>query len=175
MSTFVKEYVTGCATCQNTKNITHPTCVPLVPNEVPEGPWQTVTMDFIADLPQVGQYDSIHVIVDRSTKGVVYMPCAKTIDAEGTADLYMKNVWKCYGIPRKIISDRGPQFAARFTKELWKKLGVTTALSTTYHPETDRETKRVNQELEQYLRTFCNYEQTNWPELLSYAKFAHNI
>ena len=118
MSTFIKEYVTGCAKCQNTKNVTHPTRVSLVPNEIPEGPWQMVTMDFIMDLPQSGPYDSIHITVDRSTKGVVYTLCTKTIDAEGTADLYMKNVWKRYGMPRKIISDRGPLFAARFTKEL---------------------------------------------------------
>ena len=76
------------------KNITHPTRIPLMPNEVPEGLWQTVTMDFITDLPQVGPYDSIHVTVDRSTKGVMYAPCAKTIDVEGTTDLYIKNVWK---------------------------------------------------------------------------------
>ena len=96
-------------------------------------------MDFITDLPQVGPYNSIHITVDRSTKGVVYTSCAKNIDAEGTANLYMKNVWKRYKIPRKIVSDRGPQFTTRFTKELWKKLGVTTALSTAYHPETDGE------------------------------------
>ena len=157
------------------KNITHPTRIPLMPNEVPEGLWQTVTMDFITDLPQVRPYDSIHVTVDKSTKGVIYTPCAKTIDTEGMADLYMENIWKQYGLPRKIISDRGPQFAMRFTKELWKKLGITTMLSTVYHPETDRETERVNQELKQYLHAFCNYEQTNWPELLPYAEFAHNI
>ena len=98
-------------------------------------------MDFITDLPQVGPYDSIHVTVDRSTKGVIYTLCSKNIDVEGTADLYIKNMWKQYGIPRKIISDRGPQFAARFTRELWKKLGVTMALSTAYHPETDGETE----------------------------------
>lgn len=73
------------------------------------------------------------------------------------------------------MSDRGPQFAARFTKELWKRLGVTTALSTAYYPETNGETKTVNQELEQYLRAFCNYEQDNWLELLPYTEFAHNI
>ena len=113
--------------------------------------------------------------MDKSTKGVIYTPCAKTIDTEGMADLYMKNIWKQYGLPRKIISDRGPQFAIRFTKELWKKLGITTVLSTAYHPETDRETERVNQELKQYLHAFCNYKQTNWLELLPYAEFAHNV
>ena len=64
-----------------------------------------VTMDFIIDLPQVGPYDAIHVAVDRSTKGVIYTPCTKTINAEGTTDLYMKNMWKQYRLPRKIISD----------------------------------------------------------------------
>ena len=97
------------------------------------------------------------------------------MDTEGTADLYMKNLWKQYRLPREIILDRGPQFAIRFTKELWKKLGITTALSTAYHLETDRETEQVNQELEQHLGVFCNYKQTNWLKLLLYAKFVHNV
>ena len=175
MSTFIKEYVTGCAICQNTKNIMHPIRISLIPNKIPKEPWQTVTMDFITGLLQVRPYNSIHVIVDRSTKGVIYTPYTKTIDTKGIADLYMKNLWKQYGLPREIILDRGPQFAIRFTKELWKKLGITTALSTAYHLETDRETEQVNQELEQHLCVFCNYEQTNWLKLLLYAKFVHNV
>ena len=78
--------------CQNTKNIIHPIRVPLVPNEVPEGLWQMVTMDLSTDLLQARPYDSIHVTVDRSIKGVIYTLYTKNIDAEGTADLYMKNV-----------------------------------------------------------------------------------
>ena len=175
MSTFIKEYVTEYTTCQNTKSIMHSIHIPLIPNEISEGPWQTITMDFITDLLRVRLYDFIYVTVDRSTKGVIYTPCTKTIDTEGIADLYMKNIWKQYGLPRKIILVRGPQFAMRFTKELWKKLGITTVLSTAYHLETDRETEQVNQELEQHLCVFCNYEQTNWLKLLLYAKFIHNV
>ena len=78
--------------CQNTKNITHPIRVPLVPNEVPEELWQMVIMDLSTDLLQARLYDSIHVTVDRSIKGVIYTLYTKNIDAEGTADLYMKNV-----------------------------------------------------------------------------------
>ena len=78
--------------CQNTKNIIHPIHVPLVPNEVLEGLWQMVTMDLSTDLLQARPYDSIHVTVDRSIKGVIYTLYTKNIDAEGTADLYMKNV-----------------------------------------------------------------------------------
>lgn len=74
MSVFIKEYIIGCVICQNTKNITYPIYAPLIPNEIPERPWQVVTMDFITDLLQVGPYNTIHIIVDRSTKGVVYTP-----------------------------------------------------------------------------------------------------
>ena len=88
----IKDYITGCAICQNTKNITHPTQAPLIPNKIPKGPWQTVTMDFIMDLPQVRPYNSIHIIVDRGIKRVVYTLCTKTIDVEGTAVIYMKNI-----------------------------------------------------------------------------------
>ena len=116
------------------------------------------------------------VVVDQGcTKGTVFIPCTTNTGAEEAAALYAIHVWKRFGLPRKIISDRGPQFASKFTRELCRTLGIEQNLSTAYHPQTDGQTERVNQELEQYLRAFCNFQQDNWATLLPYAEFAHNI
>lgn len=178
MGEFIQDYITGCAVCQSTKNNTHPTCVPLQPmttNEVCQ-PFEVVTMDYITGLPKSKGYDSIYVVVDHGcSKAAVIVPCHSTITAEGTAKLYQNHVWKRFGLPRKQISDRGPQFVARFTEELCKRLAIERALSTAFHPQTDGQTEWVNQELEQYLRAFCSHRQDNWAELLPLAEFAHNI
>ena len=132
-------------------------------------------MNFITDLPQSKGYDFLLVMVDRFSKAIILSPCNKTITALETTDLVLNDVWRRVGLPRQIISDRGPQFAVKITQELWKKLNVKSSLSTTYHPQTDGESERVNQEIEQYLRVFCNYQQDNWVDLLPFAEFAHNI
>ena len=173
MSTFVRDYVDGCAVCQSTK-VRPKTRVPLQPNQVPTDVWGVITMDFITDLPLSQGYDSLFVVVDRLSKAVVLSPCNKTITAEGTSQLYMDNVWRRTGLPRQVISDRGPQFASKVMQEIWNKLGVKSTMSTAFHPQTDGETERVNQELEQYLRVFCNFQADNWADLLPFMEFAHN-
>jgi len=81
--------------------------------------------------------------------------------AEGLARLFRDNVWKLHGLPESVILDRGPQFAVGLTRELNKMLGIETKLSTAYHSETDGQTERTNQELEQYLRMYVNHRQNN--------------
>lgn len=133
-------------------------------------------MDFIGELPASKGYNAIFVVVDQGcTKTAVFVPCTTKTSAEDTADLYLHHVWKRFGLPKRSISDRGPQFAAKVTQELCRKLDIKQNLSTAYHPQTDGETERVNQELEQYLRAFCNYRQNDWSDLLTTAEFAHNI
>ena len=105
------------------------------------GIWETITMDFITDLPKSHGYDSILTVVDRHSKGVVLIPCTKTITAEETSQLLIDNVWKQFGFPKVIISDQGPQFAAQVTKELWRKIRIKQRLSTAYHPQTDNESE----------------------------------
>ena len=81
--------------------------------------------------------------------------------AEGLVRLFRDNVWKLHRLPESVISDRGPQFAAGLMRELNKMLGIETKLSMAYHPETDGQTERTNQELEQYLRMYVNHRQNN--------------
>ena len=94
--------------------------------------------------------------------------------AEELARLFRDNVWKLHRLPESVISDKGPQFAAGLMKELNKILGIETKLLTAYHPQTDSQTKRTNQELEQYLRMYINHRQNNWSEWLAMAEFAFN-
>jgi hypothetical protein len=102
------------------------------------------------------------------------VPTTEETSAIGLAALFRDHVWKLHGLPETIISDRGPQFVAGITKELNTMLGIEGKLSTAYHPQTDGQTERINQEVEQYLRSFIDHRQETWPEWLSMAEFAYN-
>lgn len=131
-------------------------------------------MDFIMPLPKSEGFTGILVVVDRLTKMAHFIPISKDITAMETVDTLMKNVYKLHGLPDKIISDRGSQFAALVIQEMYKKLHIKTALSTAYHPQTDGQTERVNQDLETYIRLFCNHRQSDWAAWLHLAEFAYN-
>jgi len=94
--------------------------------------------------------------------------------AQGVAKISWDRVFKDIGLPRKVISNRAPQFVSRFMKELCSQLGVERNSSTAYHPQTNGQTERVNQELEEYLRLYCNYKQNDWAEWLLIAEFSYN-
>jgi hypothetical protein len=131
-------------------------------------------MDFIVDLPKSKSFDSVFVVVDRLTKMAHFVPCNKTITGKEMARLFLENVYKYHGLPDDIIYDHGTQFTSKFWQSLFKILQVKTNLSSTYHPQTDGQTERVNQVLEQYLRCFINYHQDNWVDLLLVTEFAYN-
>ena len=132
-------------------------------------------MDVITDLPPSEGYDSIMVVVDHGlSKGVILTPCNKTITAEETANLLLHNLYRRFGLPDKIISDRGPQFAAKSFRELLKLLGITSSLSTAYHPQSDGTTERFNQEIEAYLGIFCHNNPDTWVQALPFVEFTHN-
>ena len=118
-------------------------------------------MDFITKLPISKGYDSILVVCDRFLKMSHFVATTEKTMVEGLVRLFRDNVWKLHGLPESMISDRGLQFAARLTKELNKMLGIETKLLTAYHPQTDGQTERTNQELEQYLRMYINHRQNN--------------
>ena len=102
------------------------------------------------------------------------IPTHSTVTARGLATLFRDNVWKLHGLPEMALLDRGPQFAAEFMHELNTILGIQTKLSTAYHLQTDGQTKRLNQNVKQYLRLFVSQRQNDWPEWIACAKFAYN-
>jgi len=176
LTTFVRRFVAGCTTCQANKVNTHPTVLGLCPiSSSASHPFQQISCDMIMDLPLSSSFDSILVVVDHGlTKGVIFIPCHKATNAASIAALFFKHVFACFGLHNKVILDRGPQFASAFAKELARLLEYDVALSTTYHPQTDGESERVNQELETYLRIFCQGQPTRWSDLLPMAEFSHN-
>ena len=148
MSVFVKNFVAGCAVCQQMKTNTHPSSPGLIPTHTDPGalPFSQVTCDFITDLPLSASFDSLMVVVDHlSTKGVICIPCHKTIDAQTTAQNFINHVFRHFSLPNSFLSDRGPQFSSQVFKEIAQILGFKTLRSTAYHPQTVGETERVNQ------------------------------
>jgi len=170
----VKRYVEGCDACQRNKNRTQAPAGKLIPNSILEKPWSHISADFITKLPLAQEYNSILVVVDRLTKMAHFILTTEKMTAGGLARLFRDNVWKLHGLPESIISDRGLQFAAGVMRELNTMLGIDSKLSMVFHLQTDGQTERMNQELEQYLRMFIDHRQEQWPEWLGTAEFAYN-
>jgi len=147
----VEEYVKGCTVCQADKINTHhqkPCLFPITTD--PEAqPFEVVAMDFITKLPPSNGYDSILTIMDHDcTKAAIFIPCNKTITSEGLAKIYLQNIYPHYGIPRRLITNRGTQFISIFTRTLCNALGVKQNISSAYHPQMDGQSKRNNQWIE---------------------------
>ena len=170
----VKQYIEGYNSFQRNKNHTEQPVGKLIPNSIPEKPWTHILADFIAKLPLVQRYDSILVVVDRLTKMVYFILTIERMLAKGLARLFRDNVWKLYGLPESIISDRRPQFVVGLMRELNKMLGIKSKMLTVFYSQTDRQTERVNQKLEQYLRIFIDHRQEQWLDWLGIAEFAYN-
>src|ERR1700761_9447966 len=150
----VLDYVKGCADCQWIKVNNRPTKAPLQPIfPKPEAlPFETIALDFITKLPEADGCDLILTVTDHDcSKAAVFIPCREEINAEETAALYIKHVFTRFRLPARIISDRDPRFASKFTRELCKILGIEQNISTAYHPRTDGQSECTNQWLEQYL------------------------
>ena len=180
ISTDVKDYVQTCTMCQRTKVARHLPYGKLASLPIPNGPWAEISMDFITDLPNSYEpgsttvRDSILVIVDRYTKVSKYIPTNKTVTAAQLAEHFLGTIVRNYGVPNGIVSDRGTQFTSHFWSALCYYLKVTRRLSTAFHPQSDGQTERQNQTIEQYLRCYCNYEQNDWCSKIALAEFTYN-
>ena len=125
MNQWIVEYVKGCTTCQQSKNLTHKRKIPLyhIPTEDNALPFQWVVMDLITGLPTHKGKNAILTIVDQGCSRVaIFLPCNMTITSPGIAQLYLDNVYRWFGLPMKIISDRDPRFTSHFSKVLTDKL-----------------------------------------------------
>ena len=111
------------------------------------------------------------VIVDQFTKMIWLKATIISISSEEIAKIYKDDIWKLHGVPRKILSDRGPQFALKFMEEFTRALGITRQLSKAYHPQMNGQMERINQEIRTFLRHYVNYQQNNWTEWLAATEF----
>ena len=170
----VLQYVVRCLTCQKikAKHVKYPR--KLHPIEAPQMKWECVSMDFITGLPMSRGFDSIFVVVDMLTKVTHLFPVCKDYFAKDVAHVFMQGVFLHHGLPRRIISDRDSKFTSNFWKALFQATGTQLAYNTAYHPETDGQTERVNQTIEDILRAYCLREPRKWTRYLYLVEFAYN-
>ncbi|KAK6224224.1 reverse transcriptase domain protein [Colletotrichum tabaci] len=176
----VASAIKDCEMCKKSKNSPHKPYGQLQPLPIPPEAWHSISLDFIVKLPKSREpltktwYDSILVIVDRLTKYAYFIPYLESSTAEDLAYTFLKYIISNHGLPKEIVSDRDKLFTSKFWKSLISQLGADHKLSTAFHPQTDGQTERINQILEQYLRCYVNYDQDNWVPLLPMAQFAYN-
>jgi len=171
MSRYIGQYASTCDLCLRTKPIRQAPVGELHPLQIPDSRRNMLSVDFVVELPLSSGHDAVITVVDSVSKRAHFIPTHTTVTAEGAVQLFLHQVWKLHGLPKCVVSDRGPQFVARFTRELYQLLGIKLASSIAWHPQTDGQTERVNQELDQYLRLFVNERQDNWYNLLPMAEF----
>ena len=169
----VKQYVQSCEPCQRTKVHHEKPHNPLCPHAIPTTPWEHISIDLIGPLPESNGFNAILVIVDRFSKMIILIATTTELTSVKTAEIYRDYVWSKHGLPRKVISNRGPQFVAQFMLDLHKLIGIQANPSTAYHPQTDGQTERMNQEIEQYLRLFINHRQNDWQNWLTCTEFSY--
>ena len=150
--------------CQRMKNRTEVPTEKLKLSKVPEKLWTDLMVDFIMKLLVVARKDVILVVCNRLSKITHFVATIEGISVKGLARLFRDNIWKLHRLLKSIVLDRGPQFAAKIMKELNRMLGIEMKLLISFHLQTDGQTERMNQELEQYLRFFVDHRQNDWPE-----------
>ncbi|GJW31146.1 putative reverse transcriptase domain-containing protein [Tanacetum coccineum] len=175
MKANIATYVSKCLTCAKVKAEHQRPLGLLVQPEIPQWKWDNIMMDFVTKLPKSSQgYDTIWVIVDRLTKSAIFMPMRETDPMDKLARMYLKEVVTKHGIPVSIICDRDPRFASNFWRSLQKALGTSLDMSTAYHPQTDGQSERTIQTLEDMLRA-CIIEFGNgWVKHLPLVEFSYN-
>ncbi|GJP75099.1 hypothetical protein CLOP_g5588, partial [Closterium sp. NIES-67] len=175
MADDVQKFVTSCDTCQRMKSSKQKKAGLLQPLPVPEQPWQVVSLDFITGLPPTSSgHDAILVVIDKFSKMGHFIPTHTTARTEETAQLFVRHIISQHGIPTTLISDRDPKFTSKFWKELMSLLGTKLAMSSAYHPQTDGQTERLNQIVEQLLRAACKDDISKWDLHLPVLEFAYN-
>jgi len=171
----VAECVSRCLTCQQVKAPRQKPAGLLQPLNVPQWKWEEVTMNFITGLPrtQLG-FTVIWVIVDRLTKTAHFIPGKSTYSVDKWAQLYLKEIVRLHGVPVSVVSDRDTRFTSRFWKSLQEALGTQLKFSTAFHPQTDGQTERLNQILEDMLRACVLDFAGSWDTYLYLVEFAYN-
>lgn len=177
MTLAARNFCKGCLMCEKTKT---PRVAPpgfLKPLPLPLSPWRDVSIDYITPLPPScflnGKFRHIAVVVDRLTKMRHYI-ATESLGAEELADRFFERVYSLHGAPSTMVSDRGSQFVSTFWRALSQRLGIELRPSSAFHPQTNGQTERINQEVETFLRLFVNWAQDDWARWLPVAEFAGN-
>jgi hypothetical protein len=171
----IARYVARCDTCRRVKAAHMKTAGPLKYLPIPTWKWEDISMDFIVGLPKtVKGFDSIWVTIDRLTKIAQFLLVKVKYTVATYAEFYIARILSLHGVPKTIVSDRGPQFVSKFWEELHKSLGTKLLHSSAYHPQTSGQTERVNQILENMLRACVLEFPQKWDDCLLLAEFSYN-
>ncbi|GJW75517.1 putative reverse transcriptase domain-containing protein, partial [Tanacetum coccineum] len=155
MNANIATYVSKCLTCAKVKAEHQRPSRLLVQPKIPKWKWDNITMDFVTKLPKTSHgYDTIWVFVDRLTKSAIFTPMRETDPMDKLARIYLKEVVTRHEILVSIICDCDPRFASNFWRSLQNALGTNLDISTAYHPQTDGQSERTIQPLEDMLRSY---------------------
>ncbi len=174
MSRDTIRYVCSCSVCAMSSTPRHLPVGKLVPLPIPRRPWSHTRIDFVTDLTESEGKTCVLVAVDRFSKACKLIPLRGLPSALETAEHLFQQVFRNFGVPENIVSDRGPQFISHVWKAFFRLLGVTVSLSSGYHPQTNGQTERKIQELRGYLRAYCQEDQHSWSRFLPWAEYAQN-
>ena len=171
----IKSFVLSCPDCQRNKPSNQKPIGLAQPLDIPLKPWQSVSLDFIVQLPLTPRgHDSILVVVDRLSKIADFIPTVTTVSAIDSARLFFDEIVRLHGVPTSLMSDRDPKFASKFWRALFRLTGTKLNISSSYHPQTDGQTERTNRTLEQILRNYISFSQKDWDLHLSATEFSYN-
>ncbi len=174
MKVDIKEFCWTCDVCQKMKHPNFSRFGLLIPILIPTCPYESISMDFIMDLPWSGKYNAIYIVVNRLTKHAQFIPTTMGLDAEEFVSLFTKHVASHYGLPANIIADRDPRWTSDFWKGVSKSLKTRMALSSLHHPQHDGQTEIVNKFLETMLRAYIAKDIASWSEWLHILEFTYN-
>uniref|UniRef100_A0A671KJW6 Gypsy retrotransposon integrase-like protein 1 n=1 Tax=Sinocyclocheilus anshuiensis TaxID=1608454 RepID=A0A671KJW6_9TELE len=174
MARDITDYVKSCQICAQSKTPRELPSGLLKPLPIPQRPWSHLSIDFITDLPPSDHHTTILVIIDRFSKSCRLIPLPKLPTAMETAQALFQHVFRIYGLPEDIVSDRGTQFTSQVWKAFCNQLDINVSLTSGYHPEANGQVERLNQEIGRYLRSYCSREQHRWSEFLPWAEYAQN-
>lgn len=169
-----REFVSSCSVCARSKSSHQAPAGLLNPLPIPMRPWSHIAIDFVTGLPKSEGNNTILTIVDRFSKAVHYIPLPKLPSSTETAKLLVQHVYRLHGIPSDIVSDRGPQFTSQVWKAFCQSLGTTVSLSSGYHPQSNGQTERANQDLGAALRCVTARNPSTWSSFLPWVEYAHN-
>jgi len=170
------DYVKECPTCQQVKSSNRKPAGLLQPLPIPATKFSQVNMDLIGPLPATERgHTAILTVVDRLSRAALFIPCAYNSSASAIARLFFDNVFRHFGMPTVIVSDRDPRFTSHFWQHLTDLFGIKRSMSTAYHPQTDGLAERANRTIEDMLRCFVDRDQPNdWDLFLTPLEFAYN-
>lgn len=171
----VSQYVGECSSCQAIKSTSASPSGLLQPLAVPKKKWSDMSLDLITGLPKTNNgHDAVVVFVDRLTKYARFIPTKSTASASDVARLFFTHVFRFFGLPTNIVSDRDARFTSNFWRALFKMCDVKLNFSTSFHPQSDGQTERTNRILEDLLRVYCGARQEEWDRHLTMCEFSYN-